>query len=255
MQPERKMLKKAARKTRTTTGKKASVKKRAATRSVATKERAPAKKRIAARRPSTAKTVSTALEMEELFETTQAKLVPMWEKELNAATQELEGLRKKLDRAVEKQRKLKDRRVAAATRLKQARSETARTRLEKAKLAYTETTAVVVELRSLMEAARARMKTAKLGLARAANRDKILARFAKNYDKTQEAKGKGTRRKTRKTTRRAARKAKAEPSVPGSSDSEIGDEGSRAMSPAAETVSPDEPEAVETRVAPLSSVG
>ena len=97
----------------------------------------------------------------------------MWEKELNAATQELEGLRKKLDRAVEKQRKLKDRRVAAATRLKQARSEMARTRLEKAKLAYTETTAVVVELRSLSEAARARMKTAKLGLARAANRDKL----------------------------------------------------------------------------------
>lgn len=202
------MLEEATGETRTTTNKKPSVKKRAGAQAVATKKhataagkkRAPANKRIAARRPSAA--VSPALELEKLFETTQAKLVPMWEKEASASTQELERLRKKLDRAAGKQRKLKDRRVAAATRLKHARSETARTRLGKAELAYTETTAIVVELRSLMEAARTRMKTAKRGLARAINRDKILARFAIDYEKTEEAKAKGTPGTTRTITRR-----------------------------------------------------
>jgi hypothetical protein len=80
--------------------------------------------------------------------------------------------------------------------------------------------------------------TAKRGLARAINRDKILARFAIDYEKTQEAKAKGTPRTTRTITRRAARKAKAVPSVPGPTDSATGDEGGSAMSPGAEAVSP-----------------
>jgi len=259
------MIKKATRKTRTTTRKKAPVKKRAGTRAVATKKqaaaaskkRAPAKKRTAARRPSAARAVSPALELEKLFETTQAKLVPMWEKEANAATKELEGLRKKFDRAAEKQRKLKDRRVAAATQYKQKRSDTTRTRLEKAKLAYTETTAVVVELRSLMVAARARTKTAKLGLARAVSRDRILARFAKDSEKTDEAKPKGTRRKPRKTTRRAAGATKKKSSVPAPSVSRTVDQRGEFDTSAAEASPPapaSEPELEKAPVAPLSSV-
>jgi hypothetical protein len=144
------------------------------------------------------------LELEELFSTTQSKLVVAWQKETDVAVKVLEGLQRKLDRALERRRKLKDKRVAAATRYREKRTEATGARLERAKLAYTEATAVVVELRDLTKAAQARMKAAKLALARALARDKILARFAKDYGKAQVAKARGTRRKARKTAQRVA---------------------------------------------------
>jgi hypothetical protein len=130
--------------------------------------------------------------------------VVAWQKEADAAVKALEGLQKKLDGAGERQRKAKDKRVAAATRDKEKRSAATGARLEKAKQAYTEATAVVVELRDLMTAARARMKAAKLALARTLARDRILTRFGRDYDKAQSAKTQGARRKTRKTAQRVA---------------------------------------------------
>ena len=228
------MMKRATRKSRTTTKKKASVKKRKGTRAAAvkkqanaakkravargvtTKERAPTKKRTTARRSAAEKATSRALELENLFESAQAKLVETWEKEVNVAIKTVDGLRTKLERAAEKQRKLKDKRVAAATVYRQKRNETTRTRLEDAKLAYTEAAAAVVELRSQMESARTHMKAAKLSLARAVTRDKVLARFAKEQEKAQEAKTKGTRRRTRRSPGRP--KEAVSVTVPSDSD-------------------------------------
>ena len=182
------MARKATRKTRTTSKKKVSLKKRASTRTVAAKKRvvikrdtaqkrAPAREKTAARRGVAAEKTSAALELEKLLDDTQAKLVATWEKEANAALKTFEALRKKLERATEKQRKLKDRRVAAANRRKARRNETTLAGLEKAKQAYTAATEVLVELRSQVDAARTRMKAAKLGLAHAVARNKALARF------------------------------------------------------------------------------
>ena len=194
------MARKATRKTRTTSRKKVSLKKRASTRTVAaknrvvvksdtTQKRAPARKKTAAGRAVAVKETSAALELEKLLDATQAKLVAAWEKEVNAANKTFQALRKKLERAAERQRKLKDRRVAAVNRHKARRNETTLAGLEKAKQAYTAATEVVVELRGQVDAARARMKAAKLGLAHALARDKALARFAKDYGKTPARKG------------------------------------------------------------------
>jgi hypothetical protein len=213
------MIKKASGKTRTSTKKKTSAKRRTGTRVVAkgqatattkgvigtrttTKKRAPAKKGASVRRGPAPKAISPALDLEELFSTTQSKLVVAWQKEADAAVKALEGLQKKLDGAGERQRKAKDKRVAATIRDKEKHSAATGARLEKAKQAYTEATAVVVELRDLMTAARTRMKAAKLALARTLARDRVLTRFAKDYGKAQAAKTQGTRGKPRKSAQR-----------------------------------------------------
>jgi hypothetical protein len=215
------MIKKASGKTTTGTTKKASTKRRTGPRAVpkgqptatanevvatkkTAKKRAPDKKGASVRGGPGPKAISPALELEELFNTTQSQLVVAWQKEADAAVKALEGLRKKLDGAVERQRKAKDKRVAATIRDKEKRSAATGARLEKAKQAYTEATAVVVELRDLMTAARTRMKAAKLALARTLARDRILTRFARDYDKAQAPKTQGARRKTRKTAQRVA---------------------------------------------------
>lgn len=209
------MARKATRKTRTPSKKKVALKKRASTRTVAaknrvggkrvtTRKRTAARKKTAARRAVAVKETSAALELDKLLDATQAKLVATWEKEANAAIKTFEALPKKLERAAERQRKLKDRRVAAASRHKARRNETTITGLEKAKQAYTAATEVVVELRGQVDAARTRMKAAKLGLAHAVARGKALANFAKDYGKTPARKVKATQRRTRKTARRPA---------------------------------------------------
>ncbi len=209
------MARKATRKTRTTVRKKVSLKKRASSRKVAaksrvvkratTQKRAPARKKAAGRRALVAKESSAAIELEKLLDTTQAKLVGAWEKEANAAIKTFEALRKKLERAAERQRKLKDKRVAAASRHKAKRSETTAAALEKAKEAYTAATEVLVELRGQVVAARTRMKAAKLGLAHAIARDKAMARFfAKEHGKAKARKVKATRRRPPKRARRSA---------------------------------------------------
>ena len=208
------MARKATRKTRTTVRKKVSLKKRASSRKVAaksrvvkratTQKRAPARKKAAGRRALVAKESSAAIELEKLLDTTQAKLVGAWEKEANAAIKTFEALRKKLERAAERQRKLKDKRVAAASRHKAKRSETTAAALEKAKEAYAAAAEVTVELRGQLIAAKTRMKAAKLGLAHAVARDKAMARFSKDLCKAQARKVKATRRRPRKTARRSA---------------------------------------------------
>jgi hypothetical protein len=210
------MIKKASNKTRPSTKKKTSAKRRTGTRAaskgqatatargaVATKK--TTKKRASVRRGPAPRANSPVLELEVLFNTTQSKLMVAWQKEADAAVNALQGLRKKLDRAVESQRKAKDRRVAAATRYREKRSAATEARLEKAKQAYTQASAGVAELRGLMTAARDRMKAAKLALARALARDRVLTRFARDFDKSQAAKTGRTRRKTRKTVRRVAK--------------------------------------------------
>ncbi len=209
------MARKATRKARTTSRKKVSLKKRASTRTVAAKKRvvvksdtnqkrASARKKTAARRAVAVKETSAALELEKLLDDTRAKLVVTWEKEANAAIKAFEALRKKHERAAERKRKLKDRRVAAVSRHKARRNETTLAALEKAKQAYTAATEAVVALRGQVDSARTRMKAAKLGLAHALARDKALARFGKDYGKTQARKVKATQRRTRKTARRPA---------------------------------------------------
>ena len=213
------MARKATRKARTTSRKKVSLKKRASTRTVAAKKRvvvksdtnqkrAPARKKTTARRAVAIKETSAALELEKRLDDTQAKLAPTWEKEANAATKAFEALRKKLERAAERQRQLKDRRVAAVSRHKARRNETTLAAREKAKQAYTAATEAVVALRGQVDSARTRMKAAKLGLAHALARDKALARFAKDYDKRQATKVKTTQRRSRKRAQRPASQPK-----------------------------------------------
>jgi len=224
------MIKKASSKTRTSTKKKTSAKRRTGTRA-ASKGQATAtakgvvatKKGASVRRGPAPRAISPVLELEALFNTTQSKLVVAWQKESDAAAKALEGLRKKLDRAVESQRKAKDRRVAAATRYREKPSAATEARLEKAKQAYTQASAGLVELRGLMTAARDRMKAAKLALARTLARDRVLTRFARDYDKPQAAKTGGTRRKTRKTAQRVAQQIESptDESVPSPTDESV----------------------------------
>lgn len=263
------MARKATRKTRTTGKKTVSLKKRASIRTVAAKKRvgvkratiqkrAPARKKTAARRAVAVKETSAALELEKLLDATQAKLVATWEKEANSAIKTFEALGKKLERAAERQRKLKDRRVAAASRHKARRSETTVAGLEKAKQAYTAATEVVVELRGQVGAARIRMKAAKIGLAHAVARDKALARFAKDQGEAQARKVKVTQRRPRKTARRRARQPEEAAPAAVLSGPETGESGGDDTSPEVEkrsTVLPGESNVDEPPVDSQSDAG
>ncbi len=238
------MARKATRKTRTTSTKKVSLKKRASTRKVAaksrvakrvtTQKRTPAIKKTAGRRAVAVKEASAAVELEKLLDATQAKLVATWEKEANAAIKTFEALRKKLERAAEKQRKLKDRRVAAASRRKARRNETTLAGLEKARQAYTAATEVLVELRGQVDAARTRMKAAKLGLAHAVARDKALARFAKDHGKAPAKKVRAIRRRPRKTVQPTASRSETAATAAARSGPETGANGGDDTSPEVE---------------------
>lgn len=174
------------------------------------KNKTTAKKASVNKAPVT-KTTSTPAEAEEAFVAAQLNLVRTYQRETDLATKLVEGLKKKLDQSVTKQRTLKERRVTAFNSYRAKPTPVMQERLETLKAKYAEAAEATQAIQEALQVERARLKTAKTALARIVARDKVLATFEKDYDKAEAKKQRGRKsggkqRRGRKPTSEAVQR-------------------------------------------------